>query len=557
MTDTGVRATSLECRLDALREALDVADGRLPEAAVGEGRRLLARASERVARGAAWTVVALAGATGSGKSSIANVLAGTEISAPGVRRPTTGEPVAALWPAPGGTSEESAGDLLDWLAVRRRHVVNGGAPSLSGLVLIDLPDLDSTALQHRVIVDRFVERADLLVWVLDPQKYADAAVHEGYLRPLRRYGAVMVVVLNQVDRLASADVNRCLADLTRILTEDGLPQVPVLGVSAHTGQGLDELTRLLQERVEARAAAIERLAADIDDTVAELGQWCAANDRRQDGRVVRDRDTVAVEGALASAAGVDIVARAVATSHERDAAAKTGWPLTRWVRRLRPDPLRRLHLDGRDPGARTSLPPPSPAQRARVDRALRDLGDRVAGDLPDPWPSLVRQSAMLEGDDAGLADQLDRAVASVDLAPERRRPRWWSVAAVLQAVATAGLLVGALWLTALAAFGWLALPEPPSPHVGRVPLPTLLLLGGLLAGVVVAGVSRLLARAGGRRRAARARRRLLAAVREVAHDRVVAGAQRELDNYARFCSALTRAATGDDGNGRRPLGRSR
>ena len=32
--------------------------------------------------------------------------------------------------------------------------------------------------------DRYVGVADLLVWVLDPQKYADFAVHRRYLEPL-------------------------------------------------------------------------------------------------------------------------------------------------------------------------------------------------------------------------------------------------------------------------------------------------------------------------------------------------------------------------------------
>ena len=36
--------------------------------------------------------------------------------------------------------------------------------------------------EHRLEVDRLVELVDLLVWVLDPQKYADAALHDRYLR---------------------------------------------------------------------------------------------------------------------------------------------------------------------------------------------------------------------------------------------------------------------------------------------------------------------------------------------------------------------------------------
>ena len=55
---------------------------------------------------------------------------------------------------------------------------------MDGVVLLDLPDHDSTEVAHHLEVDRIVKLADLLVWVLDPQKYADAAVHDRYLAPL-------------------------------------------------------------------------------------------------------------------------------------------------------------------------------------------------------------------------------------------------------------------------------------------------------------------------------------------------------------------------------------
>ena len=45
------------------------------------------------------------------------------------------------------------------------------------------------------------------------QKYADGVVHDRYLRPLARHREVMVVVLNQVDRLSPAAAERCLKDL--------------------------------------------------------------------------------------------------------------------------------------------------------------------------------------------------------------------------------------------------------------------------------------------------------------------------------------------------------
>ena len=65
-----------------------------------------------------------------------------------------------------------------------RHRVD--SDGLQGLVLLDLPDFDSVETAHRLEVDRIVELADALLWVVEPQKYADAALHDRYLRPRGR-----------------------------------------------------------------------------------------------------------------------------------------------------------------------------------------------------------------------------------------------------------------------------------------------------------------------------------------------------------------------------------
>ena len=77
--------------------------------------------------------------------------------------------------------DESAEDLLDWLQIPRRHALETDptmAAALDGLVLLDLPDHDSTEVGHRMEVDRLVQLVDMLIWVVDPQKYADAAIHD-------------------------------------------------------------------------------------------------------------------------------------------------------------------------------------------------------------------------------------------------------------------------------------------------------------------------------------------------------------------------------------------
>ena len=47
---------------------------------------------------------------------------------------------------------------------------------------------------------------------------------------------------------------------------------------------------------------------------------------------------------LAIAANVPLVVDAVAASYRLESTRSTGWPVTRWLIRFRPDPLRRLNL---------------------------------------------------------------------------------------------------------------------------------------------------------------------------------------------------------------------
>jgi energy-coupling factor transporter ATP-binding protein EcfA2 len=522
-------------RLRALDRVLAVGEGRLGEDLLGPARELARRAGERLRLSGAHTVVALAGATGSGKSSLFNALSGAEVSTVGVRRPTTGVAHAAVW---GGA--EGAGALLDWLEVPRRHHVAAPDGELPGLVLLDLPDHDSTVAAHRLEVDRLVRLVDVLVWVLDPQKYADAAVHDRYLRPLARHGEVLVVVLNQVDRLPGEHAAAALADVRRLLAEDGLPGVPVLGTSAVAPGGLDELRAVLTGAVAAHRAALRRVSADLDVVADDLAATVAGPARAGlDPRAAR-----ALTDALAAAAGVPAVGGAVQRASVHRAVAATGAPYTRWVRRLRPDPLRRLHLDralarpgpaADEPVARSSLPPASAVERTRVDVALRDLTDAAANGLPDPWPDAVRTAARSRAGD--LPDALDRAVAATDLGLDRR-PLWWRAAGALQALLAGLALAGGLWLAALYALSVLRLPEPATPAVGAVPLPTLLLLGGVLAGLLLALLARLPAAVGARRRRARAEARLRAAVAGVADELVLAPVAAELDAHAELREAV-------------------
>ena len=521
------RKPALAERLTALDEVVSLGRGRLDPTVVDEAARVAGKAGARLRLGAGHTVVALAGATGSGKSSLVNALAGEQVAEAGVRRPTTSATTAVVW------GSDGAGELLDWLQVPRRHAAGPRSPyAADGLVLLDLPDFDSVRQAHRLEVDRLVELVDLLVWVLDPQKYADAALHDRYLRPLAGHGEVMLVVLNQADRLDPASRDACVADLRRLLAADGLPDVPVLAVSALTGLGLDDLRAALASRASARQASVRRLEADLGRTALALAPACPADARSG----VRKQDRTALIDALTDAAGAETIATAVDRGHRARAAAATGWPFSRWIRKLRPDPLRKLPPTPNEL-IRTGLPGPSAVQRARVDTALRTLTDRATDGLPEPWPQVVRRAATTAT--AELPDLLDRTVAGTDLGVERR-PRWWLPVGFLQAVLAVAAVTGLVWLLVLLGLAWLQFPEPPMPHVGKVPLPTLLLIGGALAGLLLALLARRMAAAGGRRRARAARRRLRERVSQVAEERVLAPVEDELSAHTRLCAAVSR-----------------
>ena len=266
---TGLAHSRLPARLTSLQELTKIGSARtgsegFSQELLTEAEALLRRSGERMRMSASHTVVALAGGTGSGKSSLFNALAGANFSPAGVTRPTTKHSHACVW------GMEGAGPLLDWLGVQRRHryarasALDEGEASLTGMLLLDLPDHDSVVTGSAALVDRLVKMADMLVWVLDPLKYADASVHRRYLVPLAGHASVTTVVLNQVDTLSPDQAADCEADLRRLLDTEGLTETHVLVTSATAGTGLDGLRRVLADAVAARRATAERIAADID-----------------------------------------------------------------------------------------------------------------------------------------------------------------------------------------------------------------------------------------------------------------------------------------------------
>jgi GTP-binding protein EngB required for normal cell division len=539
--------TGLSDRFTAVARLIQIGSARsgsdgFSEELLDDAEELLAKAGERLRLSAEHTIVLLAGGTGSGKSSLFNRLAGADFSPSGAVRPVTREPHACVWGMTG------AGPLLDWLGVQPRHryarssALDEGERSLAGLLLLDLPDHDSVLAGRASEVNRLVKLADLMVWVLDPQKYADAAVHSRYLVPMAGHSAVIAVVLNQIDLLGPGQVDDCEADLRRLLDTEGLHDVRVVATSATTGAGMDELHKVLLETVLARQAALQRIEADVDAISARFRPYAGedgAGTVADPPATVPEASAEALAQAFAKAAGVAGVGRAVQSARELKAVDHVGWPVA-WLadRAFQRDPVRKMRLGTLWDELRGVTTGSGGAQQADIDNAITFIADEAGQGLPAPWPASIRGAARSRA--AGIPGQLGNAIAKA-LPAENSVLPWWRAVAIWQ-----GLLLGAAavtvgWLIALVVLGVSGV-APHAPLLVRdaayLPWVVLLLAAVLVLGWLTStGCMNLVVRAAGHERE-HVERRMREEIALIARQLVVMPAEQELSEFARFREEL-------------------
>lgn len=538
----------LSARLNALARLVQIGSARrgsdgFSDDLLADAEGLLTRAGERLMLSAEHTVVALAGGTGSGKSSLFNKLSGADFSTVGVTRPVTSEAHACVWGVSG------SGPLLEWLGVPRRYryarssALDSGEPTMNGLVLLDMPDHDSVMGHATGLVERLVGVSDLMIWVLDPQKYADRAVHRRFLVPLAGHSEVIAVVLNQADLLTAAQVEDCLHDLRRLLDSENLHDVQIIVTSAVTGAGIEELRKLLIEAVSARRASAARIAADVDKMVVQFRPYGeVAHESADGGPGIPAGAAGRLAGAFAHAAGVRAIGDGLRSARELRALDYTGWPVSWMAERVgRRDPARKIRLGKIWDELRDVAAGPSGAQQAEIDNSLTQLADQVTPWLPDPWSRTVRAAVRSRADQipAALGTEIGSA-----LPPESSGERWWRFAGVAQGLLLGCAVVGIGWFIAMLAIrvaGGRGLPSlftdlvflPVSAAVVAVALAGGWLLARRCAAAVQAG-------------AVRETDQLVEDIRDqmaaVAAEFVVAPAARELAEFDRFRSELEVAA---------------
>lgn len=591
----------------SLKEAISYGEGRVPETVLLDAAEALERLSQRRELSTEHTVIGFFGATGSGKSTLFNAIAGQNIALSAPTRPTTSTVQAAIWEAEG--SEE----LLDWLGIDKRvypqtqalaaegettagnkaggnnkavegaaapNAVTEPAPGLfnrirravggrgeirtrtGGLILLDMPDFDSVTTTNRDLAARMMRYVDVLVWVVDPQKYADAVIHRDFMVPLAASGAQALCVLNQADKLAPAEVPAVLASLTRLLQAEGteahLLAAPI-AVSARTGEGVDVLRDLLAQVAAAKSLSLQRTDAQLRATASQLRTYAGGEGAVLAGAYALEAEQKLVKACYTSSQAEQVLQAATA-SYRRAAGQHTGWILTRWMSRLKADPLRRLHLgqqdekkssskDAKSAGmlgsdnenapelVASSLPPLSAAQKAGMANAVRQYSKQMAARIDEPWKRSMKEAALSR--EAELPELLERDMMRIDYGLGRTRAPW-VIFNALQWIALLSALVGVGWLTLISGMAYLQihLPPAPTPEGSPVPLPTLLLLLGILLGIASAGVGRLLTAMGSRYYARKLRGRLQTGVEKAVQSCVVAPVQLEAKRLNAYRKAL-------------------
>ena len=356
-----------------LRDAIDMFDRLVaaaadtaPRADVERAAAVARRVRSRRGYAGSTVVVALAGGTGSGKSSTINALAEEEVALSGALRPTTSDPQAWIPADP----EAGVIRLLDDVGIAERV----GQDRFDWLAVIDLPDTDSVVIDHRQTVARLLPEVDVVVWVLDPEKYQDRVLHRDHLAALSDYGDQFLFVLNQIDRLTDAQVPELVADLRQSLEADGIVDPVIIPTAADPTigppMGMDDLVLALRGLGETKAVIHRKLVKDLEVAARELALAAGVEGGRGTGfaaewdNVVRDVSARITD----DVAGKPVLQRAARAGRSSHRAAMS---LLR--RRRSPGTVELSRRPDSGPGSLAAI--------RRLDSYVSDLAGRVEGDV--------------------------------------------------------------------------------------------------------------------------------------------------------------------------------
>ena len=185
-------------------------------------------------------MLVVAGEFNAGKSSLLNALLGERVMPEGVT-PTTDRITVV-------TYGERASETEDGPAIVRRTYP---AELLRDIALVDTPGTNAIILRHQELTERFVPRADLLLFVTSADRPFTQSERE-FLELIGSWGRKVVMVVNKVD----------------ILEDDAQRQEVIRYVREHARETLGVTPEVYG--VSAKAAAAARASGD-DDALAASG----------------------------------------------------------------------------------------------------------------------------------------------------------------------------------------------------------------------------------------------------------------------------------------------
>ena len=449
-------------------------------------RDLIERTERRLGFPGSVYVLALAGGTGVGKSSVLNALASAPISPARALRPTTEHPLA--WVA--NDAREEIRPLLDWLGVER--VVGHDRQELSGVAILDLPDVDSVRTEHRATVDALLPRIDAVAWVVDPEKYDDERLHD-YLRRLAPHSERMQFIFNKADLLDPAQEKLLADDLRRRLAVEGIAEASIQMVSAADGSGIDSLRSQLSQAADGKAITAAKLATDAVTEIDTIARAAGLTPGAPHSPLlpIKDRDEAidqAVDGAMAlvDTPGVSRQTREAVLHRAR---RQGGSLLARIVallslitgrKRRQADPAAYL-VDWRRRGS-----------LGHILNPVRATLVGAAAAVPPASRSALLKS--LGAQDAEMAVTRALDASTRESARELTVPSsiLWPVVGFLQLLSGAVLLFSIAWyLTVIFGPGGLLVSTVDVPYLGPVPMPLLLMAGSLAFSLLLGGLLRI------------------------------------------------------------------